>query len=161
MLNKISILLFVLISKSAFAYAPPDVPILSCGGATLTEHSYGDHPQNNIYLHLTNPAVNQYLLTRNTGQVINGDYFGMPNSPNNGQPNNGAGVTLIQASSYSDQAVSSGNDYSGSLASVSNDKQIRILYSRQTQELTVSLFNTSTNTEDANWIFRGCQSTGN
>ena len=148
------------------AKAPGMHPVVVCDQAAV---SMGNGPSQFQTVYLRDVGAIDYLLTENTSQIINRDYLVGPNASMGVSPsidlNDIANLDLVNQivrangiqTQTNDPVRADGSNYTGSLSIRPNGKQVRVVLDRSRGELSVTLFDTTKNLEDANWVFRGCR----
>jgi hypothetical protein len=160
-------------SLKGYAYPPRLTEVLSCadkfGSASVSipndptgyPNPAGSTVQKVI---IYNETPIRWLLTENTSRVKNLDYLIDRKSPlipakvdiDNAPDKAVEVVKLTGIETRTNDAVHSrADDYFGSLYENGN-RQVRVTYDHSEKVLTVTLFDTDTNTEGPNWSFRNC-----
>lgn len=177
-----SIVAFISIALAASAAnaKPPSNPartIMKCDGAEVSIYGYGVS-SNTQRIQITFEVM-EYLLTENSNQILNRKFFlpgrdlteaaeilKNPELTASGDfdlddiKNLGRLEELVSfAGIYTTTDIPvNGANYTGSLQQHPDGRQIRAVMNPSRTALRLSLFDTNTNMEAANWIFNDCRS---
>jgi hypothetical protein len=111
-------------------------------------------------LFFSDDGVIRYLLTENSGEIRNREYF-LSDRDTEGLFNRLGLITysvrVNGVQTYTQSVVTDFDNYSGSLGERTPGKEVRVLLDHDRGELLVSLFDRDAGQERVNWVFRGCR----
>ncbi len=156
--------LVLALSHVALAKPPSFKSIVQCEGASIS-FSFWMPQSNTLYLGISDRDVMRYLLTENSGELTNADYFFSKDYIQEYlTPVENRNDRIIRAiyaaghiTTYTNDPVTNFKDYYGSLGASNPGKQIRVLMDHQERKLKVMLFDELANVERANWVFPNCR----